>query len=227
MSDGVDTKTSVVQFTKFHVCFLLETLYDDLCKNEKMLSESALLENSFEKMFFSTEDPEKVSRKSLAGECSSSKFKIVGPLGERPLHICFLRANNFPQLVGFEEGVMEGIKAFINNAGEALQGEIDTPYGKDYCARIGHVISIGNLREFPPLVIGSAEMETDLPEPPYLNDIRRWANHIARRRPHAGEYDPKVLTTCGIYEGQTPLFMAIADANIGMLRWLLGEAKAR
>ena len=223
----MDKKSFVTQFTKVHVCFLLETLYDDLSKSERMLSDSSSLGNCFEKIYFSVEETGNGTRESPDRECLKDKFRIEGPLGERPLHICFLRANNFPQLVGFEDGVIEGIKTFISKVEPAIKREIDQPYGKDYCARIGHLIRIGNLREFPPLAIGSAEMDSDRAEPPYLKEIRGWVEYIARRRAHAGEYDPTVLTTCGIYEGQTPLFMAIADANIDLTRWLLGEAKAR
>ncbi len=232
-SDKVDIKSLVAKFTEIHVCFLLETLYDDLDKCEKMLSD-ARLENSFERLLFSFNEHGRVCDKSPASRRLKDKFRIVGPLGERPLHVCVLRANNFPNLDGFEDGVIAGIKAFTDKAGAALKGEIDTPYGKDYCARIGHLIQVENVGRLPPLAIGSAEVKNDQadkpelqPELPYVNDITRWAHHITRRRAHRGEHDPTLLMTSGIYEGQTPLFMVLADSNIGMMKWLLDEANAR
>jgi hypothetical protein len=180
---------------------------------------------------------------------SERECKLVGPNGERPIHVCLLRANHCPQLIGFQEGVLQGIKDYIEGAELDRQCEIDAQYGKDYCAAVGYnlhrrLVQQPAAHEDGPLP-EIAEIEEGLADDsPYLHDLQLWLlasespSHRCRRtntddldlaadlelERQAAQLEADdliMLTTCGLYKGETPMIMAIADRDVAMVKWML------
>ncbi len=88
---------------------LLKDLYEDLDKEEKLLSEYLRYE--------SVNSPQMTAYFQLfaelyqvPGETSpgETRVRLVGPVGERPLHVCLLRADTFDEEM--RAGLIDGVK---------------------------------------------------------------------------------------------------------------------
>ncbi len=139
--------------------------------------------------------------------------KLVGPVGERPLHVCFLRANEFnsEQETSIRQGILNGAEKYIRENGE----EAAVPYGKDFCAAVGSMIL--------------AEMDLKKKQNPAL------ANHIphykylvnwVKQTYYRGQiddvlYDSKKLVSAGLYEGETILYFSITSKDLETVKQLL------
>ena len=130
-----DCMKNVTNFVKNHVLLLLETLYCDLTKEEQTLSDNSV-----------DVDPCRAFFRALYAVPAATttlgvgRVLLIGPLGERPLHICVFRADEWEEAgltegLGVKQGILEAVKAFIDHGGR--HGELDVQYGKDYCAAVG------------------------------------------------------------------------------------------
>lgn len=244
------------------VAELLETLYADLEREEDELKDAAVPlrwhKRLMKELYFNQPSYEAATDSDMISRATSTSSNhirpcLVGPVGERPIHVCFLRAGHFPDIPGFKEGVLDGIEMF--DARQVVQGEIDRSYGKDYCAAIGDMVHglclqkrdySENLALFlQRLSLGDPDSMSDCNAenkfefeqastgalPPFWLDLLAWARGAiseAGKRSDSGTMsDLKTLTTSGLYEGETPLFMVIADKNPTMVKRLLEEFKAR
>jgi hypothetical protein len=144
--------------------------------------------------------------------------RMVGPVGERPLHVCFLRANEFRDKneEDIRKGILAGAKNFIGIKGS----EATAPYGKDYCAAVGKRVLSPNVVPYLTGTPGSS--------PPFYNFLSTWANQTycpAKGRIGQNyverEYDSWKLATTGLYEGETVLFFSIASKDLESVEWLL------
>ena len=69
-------------------------------------------------------------------------IKLVGPVGERPIHVCCLSVNRYAHVVPkdeknfMQEGILEGIQEYLDNSFDEAWAQ----YGKDYCAAVGNFI---------------------------------------------------------------------------------------
>ena len=211
------------------VVVLLKVLYEDLLDEEQKLrqlrGESKGINRLLRELYF--ENPGK----------SDEPCRLVGPVGERPIHVCFLRAGHFPAIAGFKEGVLDGIREFAELAGAdpLLKHEIDAPFGKDYCAAVISLvrrIQSGLQAETgdPDRHESDADAGAWITSPPFWPALRAWAGRPRTRcgvQCAGGVDDAEILEACGLYEGETPLFMSIADKSPGMVRWLLDKQQAR
>ena len=211
------------------VVVLLKVLYEDLLDEEQKLrqlrGESKGINRLLRELYF--ENPGK----------SDEPCRLVGPVGERPIHVCFLRAGHFPAIDGFKEGVLDGIREFAELAGAdpLLKHEIDAPFGKDYCAAVISLvrrIQSGLQAETgdPDRHESDADAGAWITSPPFWPALRAWAGRPRTRcgvQCAGGVDDAEILEACGLYEGETPLFMSIADKSPGMVRWLLDKQQAR
>jgi hypothetical protein len=151
----------------------------------------------------------------------SQPCRIVGPVGERPLHVCFLRANEF-QLKSEKDirnGILAGARKYIDSKGS----EAVTPYGKDYCAAVGNRVVFQKKKKIKSLWTNSSALS-----PPFYKFLSDWANQtfcpakedcdsFYRER----AYDSEKLVTTGLYEGETVLYFSITSKDLESVEWLL------
>ncbi len=148
-----------------------------------------------------------------------SRGFVVGPVGERPLHVCFLRAYTLTtsgQDLKIREGMLRGIQSFIENQNPE---EVRMPYGKDYCAAVGSVIRAGLPSEIDTLWQGSL--------PPHYDYLKKWTKstyYMSKLEQHREiEHDSRKLVSAGLYEGETVLYFAIMGMDVRIVEWLLAR----
>ena len=109
------------------------------------------------------------------------------------------------------DGILAGIKSFIEKNLDLGLKEIKVGYGKDYCAAVGACV-----KEYEGTFLGEAGVGE---LPPYWDELNRWYVRHSVDRPEAAEL--RELATVGIYEGETVVFPVIAAGDLRTLRWLL------
>jgi hypothetical protein len=149
----------------------------------------------------------------------SQPCRIVGPVGERPLHVCFLRANEF-QLKSEKDirnGILAGAKKYIDSKGS----EAAAPYGKDYCAAVGNRVVFQKKKN-------SLGTDSSALSPPYYRFLSGWANQTFCPAKDDSDsfyreraYDSEKLVTTGLYEGETVLYFSITSRDLESVEWLL------
>eukprot|EP00291_Cryptomonas_curvata_P024454 CAMPEP_0172156042 /NCGR_PEP_ID=MMETSP1050-20130122/2967_1 /TAXON_ID=233186 /ORGANISM="Cryptomonas curvata, Strain CCAP979/52" /LENGTH=1139 /DNA_ID=CAMNT_0012825019 /DNA_START=308 /DNA_END=3727 /DNA_ORIENTATION=+ len=148
--------------------------------------------------------------------------KIVGPVGERPLHVCFLRANEFKSKSvedqSIRRGILSGAKKYIE---KDRWEEVTVPYGKDYCAAVGSIILLAKKNLQPCLVDRIDSWNTLLP--PYYQFLVDWVKetYVCTTPPDEVSHDSEKLVSTGLYEGETVLYFSIASKDLETVRWLL------
>jgi hypothetical protein len=235
-----------MEFTRERVVKLLSKLYNALCEEENKLMKADVPDKWWERLGKSLYSVSETRKGEAKENYSEQECKLVGPNGERPIHVCFLRAGHFPELIGFKEGVLQGIQQYVDRAAPDRQREIDEPYGKDYCAAVGYAMHQRRVQNpaahddellLEILVDGGAQADV----PPYWYDLQQWlraSESLSQRLWRADAVDLGfekqleaedliMLTTCGLYEGETPMLMAIADRNVKMVKWILDRYGAR
>ncbi len=152
---------------------------------------------------------------------------LVGPVGERPLHVCGLLAaryrgdaENQGHLIA--EGIFEGMKEFLKHDGERWIHEARFSYGRDYCAAVGHYIYKST---------NKVESKTNdrydpwtLPQYKYIlgwyeqrsvgKGSQNWQKH---------QHHIKAIVRKGLYQGETLLFPFIASSYDSAVKWLLEQ----
>jgi hypothetical protein len=134
---------AVASFVAAHVLKILDILYTDLAtaEREHELGRRQALDpcRAYFCSLYSAETDAGTSANAL------DSFRLVGPLGERPLHICMFRADDWEEVdkadgfgTGVKRGILDAVKAFIERG--SLPQEIMVPYGKDYCAAVGSLL---------------------------------------------------------------------------------------
>jgi hypothetical protein len=156
------------------------------------------------------------------GEPHGNYHRLVGPVGERPLHVCFLRANEFKSTEdrSIRQGILKGAKKYILDRNMA---EVSVPYGKDYCAAMGKLILDGMI-SMQPIEFKTIQSHP-LKRPPHYSFLREWVQQTYRRGPEKDEevYDSKKLVSTGLYEGETVLYFSITSKDLQIVRWLLAN----
>ena len=154
--------------------------------------------------------------------------KIVGPVGERPIHVCFLFANMFSIHDKIRKGILDAVKSFVHfSACQVSQlkvpcsiipqgycfAELKVPYGKDYCAALGTIICSNGL----------SQMRENTP--PFSRLLEKWVRDHNAKTHIEGEsesaLDSRVLVTAGLYEGETVLHFPITSKDLDTVNWLL------
>jgi hypothetical protein len=236
---------SLVKYVQSHVEIMLRKLYVEIIKVEEHPSvpvtnhssepQVNAIELKWLKHFYAQSD---------------GRVRIVGPLGERPLHVCALAIDRFGpfdfQGKGnyLSTGIVEGILAFANNIQSFVkaayddkrpdlltyfQKEVTAQYGKDYCAILGSYLLKLDDGPNPPVVDPFKDRDA---QPPYWEQISTWYKaHMSRRgflKPP--ERFSRVLVSTGMFEGETILFALIAgqhlDAIDKLLEWQQNISKS-
>ncbi len=116
--------------------------------------------------------------------------RIVGPVGEHPLHVWFLRANEFKSKSAEDQSIRQGILNGAKKYTENDTRETTVPYGKDYCAAVGSRILAGHIdvhcKPLPPystLCIGSIKHTAEIEESRLKSIAKRlWAPDCMRAK---------------------------------------------
>ena len=207
----------LVNFVEAHIIKMLSLLYNQIHEEEKSAAELPLSFKGVERHWF-------INLYRKTGEQPSKRF-IVGPLGERPLHVCALSKYRFGA-VDFEgqgnyfaEGVERGIKKYVTLLIEkGAWDEVTMPFGKDYCAAVGDFIKRENKewKEFS---------KVESPAPPFWADLHKWyKSHLKPRAVFTiSKQYSEMLVTRGLFEEETILFPFIAENDVHMVSWLLGK----
>ncbi len=230
----------LVKFVQNHVEIMLRKLYIKIIEVEEENSApdsnrhagSQIHERNWLKMLYSE---------------NNGRIRIVGPLGERPLHVCALGIDRFRH-IDFQgqgnyvaTGIVEGILAFARNIKVFVQTaygdkrpdlvtyfrrEIVAEFGKDYCAIVGdYLVKTEDANQKSG---GSATLPLDWVKdhdkrPPYWEHITKWQQMHLKTR---GLLKPparfsRILVTKGIFEGETILFPLIAGNHLEAIYKLL------
>jgi hypothetical protein len=188
--------------------------------------------------------------KSIYIHGNSNLQKVVGPVGERPIHVCFLFANMFGVNDNIRKGILEAVKSFmistanrydilkqnelkVSYGKEYCAEELKMQYGKDYCAALGTVICRLNYSV-------QSNWKTNLP--PFLHCIETWVKSYVKLPKFDSKHekattkdgakptnedlsreDFETLVTAGLYEGETVLHFPITSKDLDTVKWLLAE----
>lgn len=234
-------KDVLKDYVKSHVYIMLKLLYEDIGALESSPMNSASrgfhdAQSWFQNLYSNEE----------------GNITVVGPVGERPLHVCFLSAYRF-EGVDFagagnymREGIIAGIQEFVASKG-ADWSELYAQYGKDYCAAVGNFLkrrsSVGNDTKVPwssdPQTFWLHSVEADH-EPPFWTELKQWfrkhrydqshCTMIGLTRPQSyevgGTFHNSNSVTVGIYEGESVLFPVIAAGDGATLYWLTNPQRS-
>jgi hypothetical protein len=243
---------SAVEYVTCNTTYLLCSLYKDLWLNEQELYQDRRLHTNFEPCLFCAGQAKQFAQQRIlvGGTVIKGKDvvrwfrrlysdkKIVGPVGERPLHTCLLRAKQFLEKdEAMYTGMVEGAKRFIKLLPQfSTVDEINVGFGKDYCAAVGSYIyneqneafKAGHEHLLPP------EWDTQIATPPYWKTFLLWTSTHTELKPCTtldqglkamvaaeANYDSKLSISNGIYEGEAAIFFMIASKNVDMVQWLL------
>ena len=222
----------LTHFVEIHAYLLISTLYSTIREVENDIN--------LEKQRSSSDaDEQKLWYMEIYG-----KSKLVGPLGERPIHIFSLSANRFKDTnfgtLGscMRVGIIKSIRSFVQEYPE----EINAQYEKDYCAAVGSYINEmrTSSRDEPrndsslwsKIAYGSNERylwTKSSNQPPFLGKIAAWVEEhnyknskcFMHCESSTSQRDSLILTTIGLYEGETALLPMIAVGDLKTVNWML------
>jgi hypothetical protein len=213
------------------VLAVLEALYGDIAAEEARLS----ADGNFHGDVDGVENEVGLWARALyssGGEIGrGSEVRLVGPVGERPVHVFLLRAGHFvlPARDGgpaARNGILRGVRRFLAAAaarGGSSAGEADAPYGKDYAAAARCAPSFATAGP------GAAQ------PPPFYAALKAWSaaklDGLVADRAGMDQteeaHDRTSLVRNGLYEGETPLYFAVVAGDTTMALWLLRRGRAR
>ena len=228
------------RFVARHIFEMLKRLYNQIEVEEKKMN--LILGFTDEDLSCATATVKKfpdTSRAETSGQIEEEKLwyaalysttagiSIVGPVGERPLHVCALLAHRFEhvdqKMFGnfMSEGIFQGMMHYINLSDKCFK-EATTQYSKDYCAAAGSFL----LTKITDPARNSLPFLSARNSLPFLSQICKWKK--AHMRPRlfqcCGVVAPKriarYLISTGIYEGETIIFPLIAGRNEEIIRAL-------
>ncbi len=145
---------------------------------------------------------------------------LVGPVGERPLHVCGLLAARYrgegeDQGELIAEGIFEGMQSFLGDG--KWMHEARFPYGRDYCAAVGHYIETRGL----------SDAKKELEMLPHFKYVSEWYSHRSRKKRgkiwQKHKHHITAIVQIGLYEGETLLFPFIASGYEDAVKWLLEQ----
>ena len=202
----------IVGMVKEAVCYLLDKLYKNLRNPE-------------------FPDKWEYCYRRLYPKCDSAReISPVGPVGERPIHVCALLAARYRasslelsetglhisngMVQGYvAQGIVQGMKRFLDS--DDWKHEAWKPYGKDYCAALASYFHKNEkVEEFPI---------------PFMKEIKQWYDE--RKNPAnllpGDDNHIRAITLNGLYEGETILFPFVASGNLDAVDWLLNPKEKR
>ena len=135
------------------------------------------------------------------------------------------------------DGILAGIRRFVDEGGEAAAAEVHVGYGKDYCAAVGAAVDllVRRGKGVPPRWSTAAPGAEGAP--PFWDELNRWyrRQYFLSTGARGGccgvddwdeaeeaEWGVLGTATVGIYEGETVVFPVIAAGDLETLRWLFG-----
>ena len=222
---------------------LLTELYRKIHEVEEMITREGENEQKFQKIFQAIYDQDNQPI-GLQNEMRThrSKISLVGPVGERPLHVCALSAHRYND-VDFEkmgnyvkDGITHGLRQYIES-NQLNTDEICVRYGKDYCAAIGSFLN-ANLQE-PTMEDVERKLSIKLngAMPPFWQKISSWSKEHRDSKLRCCVFplyvteeqtnDMKIMATVGLYEGETVLYPMIAGGDLDTVNWMLLQTETK
>jgi hypothetical protein len=167
-------KKGLTKFVRLHVDFMLKQLYKEIYRVEIKLQERPSQNKDKAMGWF----------QAFYSSASAPELRVVGPVGERPLHVCALSVNRFGN-IDFEgegnylkDGIIKGMKDFLKSesgqdtgSGKDNSEEMFAVYGKDYCAAVGDYLENQSNSTEPIVWDRNAEEGSD---PPCWEDLQNW-----------------------------------------------------
>ena len=143
----------------------------------------------------------------------------VGPLGERPLHICALHAARLRGGKGdSDRNIAAGIVRGMINFLKRNKDELFVPYGKHYTAALGCCIARMAAKK------KEADQSFPVQKLPFFDLVRRWHDkrvHSCAHEGHKPSFHVWSTVCCGSYEGESLLFFFIASKDEEAIKLLL------
>ncbi len=217
----------IIAFVRNHVSDMLVKLYHHLHNEALNLHNEALDEvarrrretwrECFSILYKKQRTPGNSYKKS------DSETYLVGPVGERPLHVCALLAARYKEEFkshgsSIAEGIFEGMKLFLNQNENENEIEGLVTYGRDYCAAVGRYLNKND---------DWGKLEKLKLKLPMLEDIKRWykarCTNKGGKNWAAHEAHLKAIVMKGLYQGETLIFPFIACDHADAVRWFLDK----
>jgi hypothetical protein len=158
-------------------------------------------------------------KQSTSGKKSNSEAYLVGPVGERPLHVCALLAARFKGELknhgsSIADGIFDGMKSFLDD--QKYADEVLVPYGRDYCAAVGRYLEKDeNWSKLEDLKL------------PMVEDLKRWykARCAGKKGKNweAHQAHIKAIVSKGLYQGETLIFPFIASEHADAVKWFVDK----
>ena len=210
-------KDQITGFVAAHVYLMLKHLYAKIESEEENIRSpySSNLDRS-----------RKWMKILLSTSVSQHNPCLLGPVGERPLHVCALSAYRYGQIdfLGqgnyMKDGILNGMKKFVENESIGMR-QIHIPYGKDYCGLIFALMDDLKCRA-KATQLGWERSVYEIPSPPFWSALQN--EFLDRCKTDSLESSRRrALLTLGIYEGETIAHPMIASGDAKTLRWILTE----
>jgi hypothetical protein len=163
--------------------------------------------------------------KKLYGLENKDSVYVVGPMGERPIHVCGFAIAKYRGMkqIHIADGILDGMMNFVKKTELCKSSALCEPYGKDYCAAVGCQLrktfrekKLKNFAEF-----GFASLtdgnNLDFKALPYVKQIFKWLKR---------HFDTK-NTDFGMYEDETVHFAFVACGETRAVKWSIEEDKKR
>jgi hypothetical protein len=213
-------KDDLTEFVEAHVVLMLKKLYAKIKIEESSLQDSSSLDSA-----------RKWMKKLLS--TTQNNTHLLGPVGERPLHVCSLSAYRFGpiDILGqgnyMKDGILNGMKKFVEKESVGRQ-QVHVPYGKDYCGLIFACIS--TLKDCAKYKWSESEKSIgNQQSPPFWSALQvEYEVNCKTKCSCFGVENrswKKEMLTLGIYEGETIAHPMIASGDLSALYWILKEEK--
>jgi hypothetical protein len=146
---------------------------------------------------------------------------VVGPMGERPMHVCGFAIAKYRGMnqIHIADGILDGMMNFVKKTELNKSSALCEPYGKDYCAAVGCQLR----KEFDVMGEKSFSFSQFLQkcghcnDLPYVKQIYKWLKrHFSTQ-----------IIDMGMYEDETVHFALIACGDSRGVKWFVEEDKKR
>ena len=160
------------------------------------------------------------------------KILLIGPVGERPIHVCALLAARYRlEDEGKKAYIADGIVEAIQDYLTSHRSELHVPYGKDYVAFVTNMLETKETHgndyvAFVTNILLNKNPPRSIPAP-FLGEIGKW--YKTRQNKHSNSdkanRHQKAILNNGLYEGETIIYPFIASNDVAAVKWIVNESK--
>jgi hypothetical protein len=129
------------------------------------------------------------------------RLYVVGPMGERPIHVCALAVakHRGSGETHIAEGILSGMKDFVDATDTKNAAALYEPFGQDYCAAVAGFLQRRKSENDP------------IHDLPYVGQIVLWVKKHSNSK----------IIQLGMYEAETVHFPLIACGYKEAVDWLV------